>query len=397
MPPKSKISKKRKQEKKEEILESKDKGTSETQTEIISQKTQEKPSNKNSESTERNQDTNKNNVQETNDDIQTKIINLLQRMDTKLTSLENLETKLDSLETKVTSLENSQMQSQKNLETKLGSLETKVTSQMQRSSDFATITPSSFYSHLKVRELDQWPNDWWLASKTEWSYSTVIDSDVKENKKAKNEGEIQKFWNEIAKSANSYTNKLVDHHVSPVRPLSYKPDLVIVPKELEVNSITAWNCIAFGELKPSERMNTNESKGQLLATMMTTLKTQFVRKSIAGFLSDGVKIQFWRVKRLDSSIFEYECVKKIYDLCGEGGKLLLGLLDSSVEDLGENIYFAKNPVIGNKTIQIRFMLGSTPKSDVYAVQCFEEKQLPKQKTPMNSMFGKFSNLATQTL
>ena len=384
MPPKSKISKKRKQEKKEEILESKDKGTSETQTEIISQKTQEKPSNKNSESTERNQDTNKNNVQETNDDIQTKIINLLQRMDTKLTSLENLETKLSSLEnsqmqsqknletklgslensqmqsqknletklgsleTKVTSLENSQMQSQKNLETKLGSLETKVTSQMQRSSDFATITPSSFYSHLKVRELDQWPNDWWLASKTEWSYSTVIDSDVKENKKAKNEGEIQKFWNEIAKSANSYTNKLVDHHVSPVRPLSYKPNLVIVPKELEVNSITAWNCIAFGELKPSERMNTNESKGQLLATMMTTLKTQFVRKSIAGFLSDGVKIQFWRVKKLDSSIFEYECVKKIYDLCGEGGKLLLGLLDSSVEDLGENIYFAKNPSLATK-------------------------------------------------
>ena len=260
----------------------------------------------------------------------------------------------------------SQTQSQKNLETKLTSLETKVTSHLQRSSDSATVTNSAFYSTLIVHELGQWPNNWWLASKNEWNYSKI--------RKPKNESEIQNFWNEIAESANCYTNKLVDHHSSPVRPLSYKPDLVIVPKELELNSITAWNCIAFGELKTLDNISSNDSKGQLLATMMTTLKTQFVRKSIAGFLSDGVKIQFWRVKRLETSIFQYECVPKMYDLCGDGGKLLLGLLDSSVEDLGENLYFAQNPVIDNKSIQMRFMLGSTPKSDVYAVKWFEEKQ-----------------------
>ena len=101
--------------------------------------------------------------------------------------------------------------------------------------------------------------------------------------------------------------------------------------------------------------------------------------------------------KLDSIYWQSFKVRDLPKKEWQRGKLLLGLLDSSVEDLGENIYFAKNPVIGNKTIQIRFMLGSTPKSDVYAVQCFEEKQLPKQKTPMNSMFGKFSNLATQTL
>ena len=92
MPPKSKIPKNRKQEKEEEILE-RNQVTSETQPQILSQKTQEKPSNKNSERTERNQDTNKNkNGQETNDLIQTMLTQLLERFETKVTSLETSQT-----------------------------------------------------------------------------------------------------------------------------------------------------------------------------------------------------------------------------------------------------------------------------------------------------------------